>query len=34
VAGKLTDLGGTAETHSVSDEAVEDAQTAATIDES
>jgi hypothetical protein len=34
VAGKLTDLGGTAETHSVSDEAVEDAQTAATTDES
>ena len=34
VAGKLTDLGGTAETHSVSDEAVEEAQTAATTDES
>jgi hypothetical protein len=32
VAGKLTDLGGTAETHSVSDEAVEEAQTAATAD--
>jgi hypothetical protein len=34
VAGKLTDLGGTAETHSVSDEAVEEAQTAATTEES
>ncbi len=34
VADKLTDLGGTAETHSVSDEAVEEAQTAATTDES
>ena len=33
VADKLTDLGGTAETHSVSDEAVEEAQTAATTDE-
>ncbi|HXZ76376.1 MAG TPA: hypothetical protein VEH31_36660 [Streptosporangiaceae bacterium] len=29
VAGKLTELGGTAETHPVSDEAVEEAQTAA-----
>ena len=29
VAGKLTELGGAAETHSVSDEAVEEAQTAA-----
>ena len=34
VADKLTDLGGTAETHSVSDEVVEEAQTAATTDES
>jgi hypothetical protein len=34
VAGKLADLGGTAETHPVSDEAVEEAQTAATTDES
>jgi hypothetical protein len=34
LAGKLTDLGGTAETHPVSDEAVEEAQTAATTDES
>ena len=34
VADKLPDLGGTAETHSVSDEAVEEAQTAATTDES
>ena len=34
VADKLTDLGGTAETHSVSDEAVDEAQTAATTDES
>jgi hypothetical protein len=32
VAGKLTDLGGTAETHSVADEAVEEAQTVATTD--
>jgi len=30
VADKLTDLGGTVETHSVSDEAVDEAQTAAT----
>jgi hypothetical protein len=30
VTGKLTDLGGTAETHPVSDEAVEEANTAAT----
>jgi uncharacterized membrane protein len=29
VAGKLTDLGGTVETHSLSEEAVEEAQTAA-----
>ena len=34
VADKLTELGGTAETHPVSDEAVEQAQTAATTDES
>jgi len=34
VAGRLTDLGGTVETHSVADEAVEEAQTAATTDES
>jgi hypothetical protein len=34
VADKLTGLGGTAETHSVSDEAVEEAQTAATTDKS
>jgi len=34
VADKLTELGGTAETHSVSDEAVEEAQTAAATDES
>ena len=34
VADKLTDLGGTVETHSVSDEAVEEAQTAATTDQS
>jgi len=34
VADKLTELGGTAETHAVSDEAVEEAQTAATTDES
>ena len=34
VADKLTDLGGTVETHSVSDDAVEEAQTAATADES
>ena len=34
VADALTDLGGTVETHSVSDEAVEEAQTAATTDES
>ena len=34
VAGKLTELGGTAETHPVSDEAVEQAQTAATAGES
>ena len=34
VAGKLADLGGTAETHPVSDEAVEEAQAAATTDES
>ena len=32
VADKLADLGGTAETHPVSDEAVEEAQTAATTD--
>ena len=30
VAGKLTELGGSAETHPVSDEALEEAQTAAT----
>jgi hypothetical protein len=34
VADKLTGLGGTVETHSVSDEAVEEAQTASTTDES
>jgi hypothetical protein len=34
VADKLTELGGTAETHPVSDEAVEEAQAAATADES
>jgi hypothetical protein len=34
VADKLTELGGTSETHSVSDEAVEEAQTAATASES
>ena len=34
VADKLTDLGGTVETHSVSDEAVEEAQTAAATDHS
>ena len=34
VADKLADLGGTVETHSVSDDAVEEAQTAATTDES
>ena len=34
VADKLTDLGGTTETHPVSDEAVEEAQTAATTGES
>jgi hypothetical protein len=34
VADKLTGLGGAVETHSVSDEAVEEAQTAATTDES
>jgi len=34
VANKLTELGGTSETHSVSDEAVEEAQTAATATES
>jgi uncharacterized membrane protein len=34
VAGKLTELGGAVETHSVSDEAVEEAQTAATTGES
>ena len=34
VAGKLTELGGTAEAHPVSDEAVEEAQTAATAPES
>jgi len=34
VAGQLTDLGGAVETHSVSDEAVEEAQTAATTAES
>ena len=32
VAGKLTELGGAAETHPVSDEAVQQAQTAATAD--
>ena len=34
VADKLTELGGTTETHAVSDEAVEDAQTAAAAGES
>jgi hypothetical protein len=34
VADKLTELGGTSETHAVSDEAVEEAQTAATSSES
>ena len=34
VADKLTDLGGSVETHSVSDEAVEEAQTAAATEES
>ena len=34
VADKLTDLGGTAETHPVSDEAVEEAQEAAATGES
>jgi uncharacterized membrane protein len=34
VADRLTGLGGTVETHSVSDEAVEEAQTASTTDES
>jgi hypothetical protein len=34
VADKLTELGGTSETHDVSDEAVEQAQTAATASES
>ena len=34
VADKLIELGGTVETHPVSDEAVEEAQTAATEDES
>jgi hypothetical protein len=34
VAAKLTELGGTSETHAVSDEAVEEAQTAATTSES
>jgi hypothetical protein len=34
VANKLTELGGISETHSVSDEAVEEAQTAATASES
>jgi hypothetical protein len=34
VADKLTELGGTAETHAVSDEAVEEAQTAAAAGES
>jgi hypothetical protein len=34
VADKLTELGGTSETHPVSDEAVEEAQTAAAADES
>jgi hypothetical protein len=33
VAGKLTDLGGASETHPVSDETVEEAQTAATASE-
>ena len=33
VAGKLTDLGGTAEAYEVSDEALEEAHTAATTDE-
>jgi len=33
VADKLTELGGTSETHAVSDEAVEEAQTAATAGE-
>jgi hypothetical protein len=34
VADKLTELGGTVETHPVSDEAVEEALTAATEDDS
>ena len=34
VASKLTDLGGTTEAHDVSDEALEEAHTAATTDES
>lgn len=34
VTGKLTDLGGTAEAHAVSDEALEEARTAATANES
>ena len=34
VASKLTDLGGTTEAHEVSDEALEEAHTAATTDES
>jgi len=34
VAGKLTDLGGAAETHDVSDETLEEAHAAATTDES
>ncbi len=34
VADRLTELGGTSETHDVSDEAVEEAQTAATASES
>ena len=34
VAGKLTELGGTAETHAVSDEVIEEAQTAAAAGES
>jgi hypothetical protein len=33
-ADKLTELGGAAETHDVPDEALEEAQTAATTDES
>jgi hypothetical protein len=34
VADKLTDLGGAAEAHAVSDEALEEAHAAATTDES